>query len=324
MAYQISYDAGMGGIPVASVDRSSVSVYAGYAITGIYSMRCDRGWIKFRFVTPTSSPAVSFWLVVDGDGYEASISFYLTDGTRFYLSWNTTTRTFDLRNNAGALVASGTAGGIAQGTLFNVRVYGTVGDSSDLYVLINGVESIHYTGDLQPGASADVSYLYFYTGGGLGGSRRVYISSLSLNDGGADPGDRRVCVRMVDGDNTVQWAPSTGATNYGVVDEAPYSDTDYVEADTNGEKDLMTLQDLAENVYAIAGVTKFARAWKTTAGSEELKNGIKAGSTEDTTQHALSATAEYYLHPMGVNPDDSAAWEDADIDALLALQEAVL
>lgn len=327
MAYQITYDGNIGALPITATDHFYCSVSDGYSITGTRSIRVGHTstgtWARFRFVTSTSSPAVSMWLYLIDNAWtldaDAKIQFHLESGEYVGLYWNATNKTFDLYVN-GSKVADGTIY-LSQQALFNVRVYGTIGNAGSLTVKINGQTSISYSGDTQPGASDQVDYVYMSQTHSDG---YIQVSSLSLNDGGTDPSDRRAQVLMPTADGTVQWTPSTGTDNYAMVDEVPPSDTDYNEADTTGEKDLLALADFDGTEKTIAGVTVFARAWKTTADAQSLKVGAKAGTTEDSTEHALEESALYLFHGMGVNPDDSAAWEDADIDALQVLLEAVI
>jgi len=329
MTYLMTYDGNIGGVPVPSGYYVGASIYAGYAITGTYSTRIysnSSAEVYINFPYPnTSSPAVSMWLYLTGLAWTHSsyckIQFLI--GSLYVgLLWNGTNKTFDLYVN-GSKVADGTVFLDSQ-SLFNLRIYGTIADSGGITVKINGETSIEYSGDTKPGSDTEVTMLYFWTKGALGASSGVYISSLSINDGGTDPGDRRAQVLMPDGDSSVQWTPSTGSDNYATVDEVPLSDTDYLETSTDGHKDLLTLEDFDGTDRTIAGVTKFVRAWKTTADAQTLYNGVNSGSTESYTEHELETAAIYFYHGMATNPDDSAAWEDADIDGLLAMHQAVI
>jgi hypothetical protein len=254
----------------------------------------------------------------------ARVEFALADDKLVGVRFNSTDKTWDLYVD-GVKVASG-AVSLASQALHNLRIYGTIADAGSMTVKIDGLTAISYNGDTKPGVSDQVEYVRFYAPDpGLSKSANMYLSSLSLNDGAADPGDRRAQVLMVNGDDSVQWTPSAGADNYAVLDQVPPSDDDFVETATNGHKDLLTLEDFGvTDITSIAGVTKFARAAKTTAGTQTLRNGVKSGATEDYTEHDLATDVLYYMHAMENNPDDSSPWADADLDALLALHEAVI
>jgi len=335
MGYQITYDANIGAIPFASGTyvNMSVSSTAGRSITGTRSFYVTanyNGYFKAHFITPTSTPAVSVWTYpgwMSTDYNQTNyIYLYTTSGHHVSARWNRTTETYDLyvQND---LVASGEPDQLGGAMLCNLRLYGTIANSGSLTLKLNGLVIAEYSGDTLPdGSDAEIEYVQFgISNNQANNTTQAYYSSISLNDGGTDPGDRRAHVLMPEDDSSVQWTPSTAEVeNWTMVDEVPPSDTDYVETATNGHKDLLILQDFSGASRTISGVTKFVRAWKTTADSQSLKNGIKAGSTEDSTEHTLDTSARYYFHPIEDNPDDSAPWEDGDIDDLLSLHEAVI
>lgn len=328
MAYQVTYDANIGGLPIAPTLYSGLSVYSGYSITGTRSfLLTNLSYVYFPFITPTDTPAISVWVRNTGYSWTTNsnfrILFYTDDGQSIGLWWNIDRLTYDLYVNS-SKVADG-ACRLEEISLHNIRIYGTIADSGSMYAKLNGVDLISYSGDTKPSTSNLIDRIYFYAYKTFSwNSCAVYLSSLSINDGGTDPGDRRAQVLMPDGDSSVQWTPSTGSDNYALVDEIPPSSSDYLETSTDGHKDLLTLADFTGTGRTITGVTKFVQAWKTTADDQSLKNGVKSGSTEDSTEEILSTSALYYHHGMGVNPDDSAAWEDGDIDGLLTLHEAVI
>jgi len=334
MAYQITYDANIGAIPFASgtYENLFISTVAGRSITGTRSFYAAAGLVGYfqaPFPAPTNTPAVSVWTypgwMADQDNQTNYIYFYTTSGHHVSVRWNRMTETYDLyvQND---LVDSGEPSQLGGAMLCNLRLYGTIANIGSLTLKLNGLVIAEYSGDTLPdGSDAEISYVQFgVSNNQFNYNTQAYYSSISLNDGGTDPGDRRAQVLMPDGDDSVQWSRSTGADNFALVNEVPPSDTTYLETSTDGHKDLLTLADFSGASKTISGVTKFARAWKTTADAQSLKNGVKSGTTEDSAEHSLDTSARYYFHPMGDNPDDSAAWEDGDIDDLLALHEAVI
>lgn len=330
MAYQITYDGNIGALPVPATMYSSASIYTGNSITGTRSIFLNSSaYIYLPFSTSTSTPAISLWVYLQHDAWAyangySRIQFRTTSGEYVGLYFNVTNKTYDLYIN-GVLAEAGTVY-LENQSIFNVRMYGTIADSGSITVKINGVTSISYSGDTKPGTDATVDRLDLQTtrSNVPGSASYAFFSSISLNDGGTDPGDRRAQVLMPNGDSSVQWTPSAGTVNYALVDEVPPSSTDYLETSTNGYTDLLTLEDFTGTGRTIAGVTKFVQAWKTTADAQSLNNGVYSGTAESYTEHELETSAKYYFHAMGTNPDDSAAWEDGDIDGLLTLHEAVI
>lgn len=118
------------------------------------------------------------------------------------------------------------------------------------------------------------------------------------------------------GDST-QFTPSAGA-NYECTDETQVdSDTSYVESSTVGHVDLYNLGALGYTPANIFGVQVSAYARKDDAGTRTVRTKAKAGATT-ANGSALGLSTDYLaaVSMMEVNPDDSAAWEVADIDAL--------
>lgn len=142
-----------------------------------------------------------------------------------------------------------------------------------------------------------------------------------MNDGGLDPGDRRCYVRMVDGDDSVQWSPSTGFDNYALLDDVPPNDSTYVETETDGHVDRLSLEDIP-GVSAVHGITYTVRARKTTAEDQQLIAGVDSNGALATETLDLSSSFANYYVPIEHDPNTSLAWEEAAINALLAYREA--
>lgn len=117
------------------------------------------------------------------------------------------------------------------------------------------------------------------------------------------------------GDST-QWTPSTGS-NYQNVDETqPDDDSTYNYSSTAAQLDLYNIPaaNIAGTIFGIQ-LSNYMR--KDDAGARTVKNAIKIGSTTDYGSNESLADSYLYYHTIWENnPDDAAAWEDADIDSL--------
>jgi hypothetical protein len=194
---------------------------------------------------------------------------------------------------------------------------------------IDGNTICDFTGDTDPVSYLTVDNLYWVQAGGS--APIMYIDDLALNNvaGGADDtwiGGGRITKITPDGNGTTtEWTGSDAddTDNYLLVDEYPKDDdTTYVyeDATATGDLDQYTMTD----TYTGAGRTvqriwAECRARKTSANAATLKIGFDTGASVNTddvgtiweTYTARCVGAEYT-----VNPDDAAAWEEADIDAL--------
>lgn len=118
---------------------------------------------------------------------------------------------------------------------------------------------------------------------------------------------------------TLNWTPSTGVSHFGVVDEAQASTTDYISASLVGDVDELNMGDLATTPTAIEAVDVVLYALKTDATARTLFPGVKSGATiSDGTAVPLSTTGGRFDRILAVDPNTSAAWTAAAVNALVA------
>jgi hypothetical protein len=113
------------------------------------------------------------------------------------------------------------------------------------------------------------------------------------------------------------WTPSTGATSFGVVDESPPDDTDYLSIVATTGKTNLGLTNLPADVIAVAAVVPLMRAWKTDAGVCDVAPGILQGATYSTPVGQPANTApQYYQEPQEVDPVSGVPFTLADVNSL--------
>ena len=132
-------------------------------------------------------------------------------------------------------------------------------------------------------------------------------------------GDVRVDVIRPDGAGTyTTFTPSAGS-NYENVDEVsgPDDNTTYNDGDTLGNKDSYALSSLSATGGTIHGVKSQATVRKTDAGVRSAKILTRAGTTDDLgSDISLSDSFQTKCVVNEDNPDDAAAWEEADVNAM--------
>lgn len=187
----------------------------------------------------------------------------------------------------------------------------------------DGIQTITYSGDTQPGLATTIDKIQF----GCSGFEIVQIDDIAINDitGAVDNswiGDGHVIMLKPDanGDSSQLTGSDGNSTdNYLLVDDVPSDgDTTYVQSATAGQKDLYNLSACGLSNVVIGRVWAEARAIDTGSGGGQVKLVTKAGATE-TDSAALTLSTSYAAiksAEMLVNPADSAAWEVADLDAL--------
>lgn len=120
-----------------------------------------------------------------------------------------------------------------------------------------------------------------------------------------------------------QWTTSTGIDHFALVDETDPNTTDYNSDGTIGNKDSYVMQNppalLSQTIH---GVKAKVAALKDDAGARSLKVGIRSGSTNGlSAAKALGTSQAYYSHILETDPNTSAAWSPAAVDAVEALIE---
>jgi hypothetical protein len=202
-----------------------------------------------------------------------------------------------------------------------------------LVLKIDGNTVIDYTGDTTvSGAYAGFDNVYWkYSGTN---SYYIYVDDIALNDttGAADNswcGGGRVIKITPDGNGSVNdWDGSDGnkVDNYLLVDEYPYNSADYVYTDGTvpGTQDMYAMSHYSFTGKTITRIWAECRGKKNSADAASLLIGFDTGASENVddagtlyeTYSSRLVGAEYTL-----NPDDAAAWEEADIDALEFIAE---
>lgn len=207
-------------------------------------------------------------------------------------------------------------------TLYYVEVAATIADSGGTCVVrLNGVEVINYTGDTRNGGTSTLIDSVSVT---ANGGFSVLVDDFYLcDDTGLAPhntflGDIRIqaLVPNAAGSST-QFTPSSGA-NYTTVDELPMNAADFVSSSTVGHKDMYAFSNLGA-VNTVYGIQNNVIVKKTDASALSLKPVITSGSTTvNGATVVLSATDVNVRDIRALNPDTSAAWDQASVNALEA------
>jgi hypothetical protein len=117
---------------------------------------------------------------------------------------------------------------------------------------------------------------------------------------------------------TTGFTPSTGA-NYAAVDEVPASDADYVYTNTPNVVDTYALGNLTGTINSVKAVQVQARCMQ--EGSPAVPKVQLVTRPASTDRVSASKSVQTFV-PKSVfniwelNPEDSAAWEQADVDGM--------
>lgn len=141
-----------------------------------------------------------------------------------------------------------------------------------------------------------------------------YIDDVWITDG-TSYGDCRFEQLLPTGDDTVALTPSTGSTNYGVVDEAVVNTSDYVSGTTAGDKDTYTLADLPSTLDEVMTAMVVAYANNITPAGTSRAFLVSGATTDNTPAITNTTTFSRIQEIHDVDPDTAAAWTVSGINA---------
>lgn len=188
-------------------------------------------------------------------------------------------------------------------------------------IKVDGVQIIDFTGDTLEGSSVDVITVFIR---GLQ-SRTNYHDDVVINDdAGAINNTFPGIISLVPllptaaGFATeLQRGGTDSGANWDQCNEVPADAVSYVFDTVVDDRDLFNIEDLTLPAGALIKNVIVQARCQIDSGSGNVAVMVRSGSTEDqSSDQILSAGWNLFQHLMDVNPDDSLAWEDADVDAL--------
>jgi len=197
---------------------------------------------------------------------------------------------------------------------------------ADTFVVhLDGEEVINLpaTTDCQAQAASGVQRIYIQ--GGIHATYNYFDDIYILDLTGPAPtndilGDMRITALNPNGNgnaNDFTGSDADSTDNYLHVDETvPDWDTSYVESLTIGHIDLYTFEDLPDTPNVIFAVQTVMVAKKDTAGARygDLLTRVNGTNYNGDTFAPVDGTYTYHTKIWELNPDDSAAWVEADVN----------
>ena len=190
------------------------------------------------------------------------------------------------------------------------------GANSRIRTRLHGILDIDWTGNL---GSSPLTSLKL----NIRNDAQTFFDDIVVRDD-TWPGDVRIVGLLPTADTAQKdWTPDTGSVNFSRVNNN--SDASYVSSSINGHKDLYELADWSNSGLTPVALTHWLRARKETADVQGIKLLLKSGATESATPKIdiLAAGYRNYFRTHHQDPNTSAAWTSAAIDALQIGQEYV-
>lgn len=144
-------------------------------------------------------------------------------------------------------------------------------------------------------------------------------------DGTTRVGEGRIVALPVTADDTVEFTPSTGSSNYATVDEIPVNPADYNFSAVVGDKDLFAVGDLSFSPQKIYGVQVSYIAQKDEAGLRIIRNRLVSNGVEENGTNFVLAlnTFNWKRDFWPLNPDGNIEWVKPAVDGIKIGYEVV-
>jgi len=253
----------------------------------------------------------------------AWLRFFVDGGQMISLYETTTGSVVVYRATGSGLIAESSQGVFAVNSVwqfieFKFTIDNTVGSYQ---VKINGTSILSGSGvDTQNGSVSYVDTIQLgpTTNGGQLQYDDFYLMDNSGSYNNDFIGDCKIETLWPSGvGNYSQWTPSAGNNYENVDDTAPDDDSTYNDGDTNSDKDSYAMGNLTTTSGTIFAVQSNIYAKKTDAGTVKYKPLLYINSSDYVGDEISPGdTYNYSTYIDEVNPDDSLAWEVADINAL--------
>ena len=251
-------------------------------------------------------------------GLLSSYQVLLSVGTSGFIE----ARRGDTNGTIGTLLGTGTHT-ITCGGWYFVELAAYIDNAAGtLQVYVNGMLDIDLSGVDTQGQATDTADVIV-----LGGNvipplnvevklGQVYICDDQGGENNSLLGDCHVIVQVPTGDGTYSdWTPSTGGTQYELVDEIPPDGgTTYVSSNTLNAMDTFTFDDIGASGTVIA-VKVCIDAEKDEVGVRTIAPVIRQLGTDYTYADIYPSAASYgkFTEMFTVRPSDSNPWQVSDL-----------
>jgi hypothetical protein len=219
-----------------------------------------------------------------------------------------------LGSHSGALNATGTKILYPYITYLIEAYYKPLNSGGVFTTKIDGVQDINYSGDTTNGLEDIKSVSFGYDG--VLEAASCKIDDIVIDDANWI-GNTKLGIIVPDGTGTTNnWTASTGNA-WDCLNEKPPSDTDYVYSNTTNQIATYAMTTIA-NMNTVKAVQLQGRAaYEGSPTPTKIQLGVRA-SGADYFATDISPGVGFAMNSkiLELNPADSAAWEQADIDAL--------
>lgn len=273
----------------------------------------------YKSLTASNKMIVGFGMLTSSN---MGITFYGDTGATSHITVVRDTSTGHLFIQRGATtVATGTTN-IVPNTWWYVEVSVTISDTvGEVHVRLNGstTDEVSFVGDTKNGGTnTTVDKIAFSLPAGCRVAD-VYVN----NDTGSAPyndflGDVTVRTLIPNGNGTYSQLVGSDAdsvNNYLLVDDLPYSGTDYVGSATTGNKDTYAITDLPTGVSTVYAVQIAGMMAKSDTSLGQARYVVRSGGTDyGGTTRALTTSYIGYYDLYTTDPATGVAWTTSGVN----------
>lgn len=277
----------------------------------------------YKNLTPTSSKltfGMALRLNVLNSG-NAPIALYSNSGNNLQFTLKINASGYvQIYRGSSTLLATGTTALPLDTWLYlelQVLISTTVGTAE---VRINGATTpdITFSGNTQNYVTSNLVDQWYYSA--YADLDDVYVFDANGTTNTTFAGDVRVYALLPNGNgSSSQFTGSDGdsTNNYQLVNEQPFSTSDYVGSATSGQRDTYAMADLPANVSTVLGAQNNVIVAKSDAGTASFKPALNIGGTLSYgPTRVLNTTYTSYRDIYDHNPVTSANWTVSDINGL--------
>lgn len=326
------YSGVTGGTDTSTIEATNRHLDSN-SLGGAYALRLDTssGGIEWRVPVQSSQRQHhTFYQFHSGATSTTNgikVNFYLSGAVQATVFFRGDGRVEIRRGASTVLATSASAVVLSLGHIITIDM--VAANSGSCTVKVDGVVFVTFTGDTQQLASSG----YDQWGHEVTATSGASAQQLWLDDmGWADAAFGEIpefwvpapCLPNADG--TISgFTPSTGTDNFAVLDEEPPSESDYTEAVTVGATAELNFTALPISPTSILGlcVSQVGARDGGIAGFQARINSggtIANGATKVPGASGVYGMMDTYFT---TDPDTTAAWLEADVNALLAGPETV-
>lgn len=274
--------------------------------------------------TFTAASEIVSGIAFNTDSGAAQMSFWGdTNATQHITVMYTSAGNIEVRrgNTGGTLLATASTGLVHLTTWNYLEARVTINDSTGtVKIRMNGATTdlISFTGDTKNGGTNTTIDAVRVGGASQARFCDWYILNTSGSLNNSWLGDVRIYPLAPTGNgNYSQFVGSDGNStdNYLLVDEQPYSASDYVGAATSGDRDTYAMTDLPSGVTAVYATQECSLALKSDAGAKTLKQSLRISGTDfETSATALGTSVGALYSLRETNPNTTAAWTASEVN----------